>query len=882
MNRKRLATGGWVALFCLAGSLELTAEQAVLSPVRDTTLYESTTGSLANGAGNYLFAGNNDENPVRIRRALLAFDVRRAVPAGSVVSNVTLSLFMSRTKGREEPVTLHRVLMDWGEGLSHAEGEEGKGAPPQSGDATWLHRFYPMANWTSPGGDFASGASASTPVNKNGTYAWSSALMAADVQAWVDNPASDFGWLLRGNEASAQTAKRFESLQATDPTRRPQLIITFRPPASTGACCFTNGNCVVTTHIECDALGGSYQGDGTSCTLNPCPQPPKIGACCLDDGTCLEVTALECSAMGGTYQGDGIACRPDLCPVILEPFVDALPVPAPIMPVEGSVGGAARYVVPITQFLQTLHRDLPPTTVWGFGGSFPGPTIEARRGLPVTVVWTNDLRDPGGQFLTEHYLPVDLCLHGPDHAGNTPRTVVHLHGGHVPPEADGYPEDAYLPGQSAEFVYPNNQPAATLWYHDHALGITRLNVYMGMAGFYLLRDDTEAALGLPSGEHEVPLAIQDRAFHPDGSLRYPVAWQEHFFGDKILVNGKVWPYFEVRQGKYRFRLLNGCTSRVLNLGLSTGDTFHQIGTDSGLLPAPVPMQGVVIASGERADVVIDFASYPAGTTVVLTNGAPAPYPGDPGVNVITNVLRFVVQAEEGHTDPLPSSLVPLTPLDEADALLSRDFLLHREDDPCTGRRWLINGLGWDDITEYPILGTTEVWNWINRSGIVHPMHMHLVLFQVLDRQAYEIENNLVVPTGPRVPPPPGERGWKDTVRANPGEITRVIARFEDYTGTYPYHCHILEHEDHEMMRQVTVVLPPRFLSVGLAGSDVRLEVSSIPSWLHRVEWSSNLDVPVWRTLSNFTPDQAGPIPVWDPGATVTQPARYYRLSVEPE
>lgn len=226
---------------------------------------------------------------------------------------------------------------------------------------------------------------------------------------------------------------------------------------------------------------------------------------------------------------------------------------SPAQPVTGVVGGEATYQIDMTQFEQQLHTDLAPTTVWGYAGSYPGPTIEATKDLPVTVEWINDLRDSGGSPRVDHYLPVDLCLHGPDSLGDAPRTVVHLHGGHVPQESDGYPEDTFLPGESATYIYPNNQLPATLWYHDHAMGITRLNVMMGLAGYYLLRDQFENDLNLPSGENEIPLVIQDRTFRADGSFVYPEQWQDQFFGDTLLVNGKVWPYLQVKQGKYRFR-----------------------------------------------------------------------------------------------------------------------------------------------------------------------------------------------------------------------------------------------------------------------------------------------------------------------------------------
>jgi spore coat protein A len=481
--------------------------------------------------------------------------------------------------------------------------------------------------------------------------------------------------------------------------------------------------------------------------------------------------------------------------------VDPLPIPGVIEPVSGEPGGVAEYEIPVVQFQHQYHRDLPPTTVWGYAGVTPGPRIEASVGMPVTVTWINDLRDESGALRSDHVLPVDPCLHGPDMAGPAPRIVTHLHGGHVPAESDGYPEHTILPGETVTYEYPNLQPPAQLWFHDHALGITRLNVYMGMAGLYTLRDEAEAALDLPSGAYEIPLVIQDRSFNADGSLSYPALWQEHVFGDVLVVNGKVWPYLEVGRGKYRFRLLNGSNSRTYALALSDGATFHQIGTDGGLLGAPVAVGGVTLAPGERADVVIDFAGYAPGTELILTNTAPAPFPGEPGVGVIPDVLKLLVTSAGGHTAPLPGVLRPLEPLLEETALRSRALELRKFAEACAGSWWLIDGLGWDEVTERPRLDTTEVWSFVNRSGVMHPMHMHLVLFQVLDRQAFEVVDGVVVPVGEPILPSPAEAGWKDTVQAPPGEITRVIARFERFAGLFPYHCHILEHEDHEMMRQ---------------------------------------------------------------------------------
>jgi spore coat protein A len=422
---------------------------------------------------------------------------------------------------------------------------------------------------------------------------------------------------------------------------------------------------------------------------------------------------------------------------------------------------------------------------------------------PVQVEWINNLP-------SQHYLTVDTCPHGAD--DNLSRTVVHLHGGHVPAAVDGYPESTFLTGNSVVYEYPNNQQAAPLWFHDHALGITRLNVYMGLAGIYIVRDPVESALNLPQGEFEIPLVIQDRVLDQNGQLVYPADWEEMFFGDLILVNGKVWPYLEVKRGKYRFRALGGSNSRTYTLSLDDGTptpvTFWQIGTDGGLLPAPVALTEVTIGPGERADLVMDFEGYGNNDEITLVNSAPAPFPGDPGVGVVPNVMQFRVAAGGNpDTDPLPATLREVPPLLEQDTVQTRQLVLKKEAEACAGSHWLINGLKWDDITEFPVEGTTELWEFVNDSGVMHPMHLHLDFFQILNRQAFEEIGGEIVPIGDPIPPDANEAGWKDTARVNPQEILRVIAQFHDYLGKYPYHCHILEHEDHEMMRQFQVVLP---------------------------------------------------------------------------
>jgi len=825
------------------------ADTVFIQAARDNTLYQVVGGGAtnSNGAGEHIFAGRTDDG--YIRRAVIVFALTNAIPTGSTITGATLTLYLSRTKDASENVTLHRLLASWGEGTSNATQEEGRGAQATPGDATWYHRFYPTSAWATAGGDARSQTSAVLNVGREAFYSWSSTGLLADVQLWFTNAATNFGWLIKGGETTTKTAKRFDSRQAATTSQRPVLRVDFTPPAQVGACCLPDNSCATLTSNQCVAAGGTFKGIGTLCATNPCP--PPVGACCLPNGDCEFVTSNQCALLGGTYQGNNVPCSTNLCPVVLAPFVDPLPVPGPLPPVSGTVGGAAYYEIAMRQVQQKLHRDLPLTTVWAYGAAFPGPVIEAAVNQPVTVKWINDLRDTNGALRTNHFLPVDTCLHGPDMAGDAPRTVVHLHGGKVAQKDDGYPEETLLPGQARTNFYPNQQPAATVWFHDHALGITRLNVYMGLAGLYLLRDPAENALGLPSGANEIPLVIQDRKFRADGSLVYPATWDEHFFGDTIIVNGKVWPYVIVKQGKYRFRIVNGSTSRTYTLALASGATFQQIATEGALLAAPVPLTQLTLMPGERADVVMDFAAHAPGTQILLTNSAPIAFPGTPGVGVIPNVMKFIVTNVVGHTSALPATLRPPEALLETNAIKHRDFVLRKTNDACTGSQWLINDLRWDDITEFPVLGTTEVWSFINRSGVSHPMHLHLVLMQVLDRQPFLFTNNTVVPTGPRVPPPANEIGWKDTVACPPNEITRVIARFDGFLGRYPYHCHIIEHEDHEMMRQFEVVPPPVFTSIRAAGTNVVLRFNTATSLLHTIQRRDQFAAGVWTNVTSF-------------------------------
>lgn len=499
------------------------------------------------------------------------------------------------------------------------------------------------------------------------------------------------------------------------------------------------------------------------------------------------------------------ALRPVLDPNTLAHFVDPLPIPEVVRPSEFRPSPAnpgvkiPYYRLPMREIESKVHRDMKPTRLWGFGSSSPGPTLETRRGEAMLVDWANELPK-------EHFLPIDHSLHGAEVDKPEVRSVIHLHGAKVPAEGDGYPENWYAPGKSAVYYYPNEQDAALLWYHDHALGINRLNVFAGLLGLCIVRDPVEDALNLPRGKHEIPLVLYDRMFDQAGQLCYPVAapprspWVPEFFGNAVLANGKIFPFLEVEPRKYRFRTLNGANSRFLRLSLSSGQTFHQIGTDQGLLPAPVRLQLVLLAPAERADLVLDFSDH-AGEQVVLNNG-------------VVPVMQFkVARAKPADTSSLPPALRPVPRIAETEAVKTRTLTLGELDDTKGDPvNMLLNNSHWNmPVTENPALNSVEIWSLMNLTEDSHPIHLHLVRFQILDRRrfdAFAYQNRGILRyRGDPTPPDPNEAGWKDTVRADPGMITRIIVRFEGYVGRYVWHCHILEHEDNEMMRPFEVVAP---------------------------------------------------------------------------
>jgi len=597
----------------------------------------------------------------------------------------------------------------------------------------------------------------------------------------------------------------------------------------------------------------------------------------------------------------------------------------------------------ITQ--QILPAGSPMTTVWGYGAvagmgknpllvhNAPSLTIEAKANRPVRIKWINDLVDVDGKFLP-HLLTVDPTLHwanppgGMMHRDTRPTftetpdpytgpvpMVSHVHGAvGVGDESDGYAEAWFLPnavdipaGYATEgtwydffagkamagygatwgpgyatFQYPNKNRAATIWYHDHTLGMTRLNVYAGPAGFFIIRGGpgdvvldsrTNLAAVLPGpapkeGDkfpsnktyYEIPIAIQDRAFMADGSLFYPAArdffdtivgpfipadmgfspyWNPEFFGNTIMVNGNTWPFQTVEQRRYRFRFLNGCQSRflILNFANIPGVQVTQIGNEGGFLAAPYDVTAagntLLLGLAERADMIVDFTNVPVGNYVLGNLGPDEPFGGgvpdedfdasDPLTTGQIMQFNVVPAVAVDPTTPAEFLVLPaLTPL-PAESVTRPLALIEKmgmgfdaDDNMVDGPLEAVLGnvddsgaavesLWMDPVTENPAVGATEVWEFYNTTGDAHPMHVHEVVFEVVNRQALETDPETgdptepLTPTGPVSLPEPWETGFKDTITAYPGQVTRVRAQFL-VPGQFVWHCHIVEHEDNEMMR----------------------------------------------------------------------------------
>ena len=561
--------------------------------------------------------------------------------------------------------------------------------------------------------------------------------------------------------------------------------------------------------------------------------------------------------------GADAAAAPPVVPVVspaLTKFVTSPVIPPVITP---ALAPNQMVELALHQGAIRMHPMLPnDTPTWGYG-SMPvlGPTIEARVGQPFSVKWTNNL--PGAHLLAGSIDP-NVMGAGPENA--PVRAVTHVHGGHVLDTVDGGPLAWYVnpftvpshdppypsygptyPGTDTYFYGMDQKRACSIWYHDHAQGITRLNVYAGLAGFLNVRDAAEDAMNLPRGAFEIPLAIQDRIFNPDGSLYYPPPPHvPEFFGDTIIVNGQVWPKLVVSARKYRFRLLNGCTSRFLRMQLLPSDAlgavaaasapllFQQIGTEGGFFDAPVPVQVLTMGPGERCDVIIDFATIFGAKQkktryCLLYNDAGTPFSNSNNrAGAIPEIMLFQVEPFAGID---PYGTLPTVPagtrvqrLDPATATVTRNVTLSEVIDANGNLMAILDGRAFLDgtVTETPKLGTTEIWNIINLTPDTHPIHLHQTMFQILDRRTFNPSaymrawGGATIPAPPTIDPTPyytaqpiapdpNELGWKDTIRANPGQVTRIVVKWEDYAGDYVWHCHILEHEDHDMMRPLKIL-----------------------------------------------------------------------------
>ncbi|AJK88544.1 MULTISPECIES: multicopper oxidase family protein [Lysinibacillus] len=504
-------------------------------------------------------------------------------------------------------------------------------------------------------------------------------------------------------------------------------------------------------------------------------------------------------------------------PATIPKFVDALQKPVTAKP--KYCRGQKKhdyYELVMMEGEHRFHKHFPNTLIWGYNGLYPGPTIEATKDKPIYVKYKN-------QLPLQHFLPVDFTLHAANDSQEV-RTVTHLHGANVDWESDGHPEAWYTrdyrhtgPKFSKEIhEYTNHQPGTTMWYHDHAMALTRINVYAGLAGFYLLRDALEERSNLPCGEYEYPILIQDKSFNEDGSLFYPdeppfpvtvhPSITPGFVGNTIVVNGKLWPYLDVEPRKYRFRFLNGSNRRGYVISLSNEQTMMQIGTDGGFLSAPQAIQSVELLPAERTDIIIDFSAC-EGQEITLLNTDTDFI--DEHTNVIMQFkVSLPLKCED--TSEIPERLAVTMDLHPHHAHIDRQLPLTATTDEF-GRPMLLlnNRMYHDPATEKPSLDSIEVWSFINTTPFIHPIHLHLIQFKILERRPFDLElyqnEGIVSFTGPPEEPRDYERGWKDTVKVDAGKVTKIIMHWKDHVGNYMWHCHFLEHEDHDMMRPILVM-----------------------------------------------------------------------------
>lgn len=560
-------------------------------------------------------------------------------------------------------------------------------------------------------------------------------------------------------------------------------------------------------------------------------------------------------------------------------WMDPLPIPPAATPKvkPGISSWADYYEIAMTQHTHQFHSELGPATVWTYGmkgqpGIYLGPTIVAHTNRPVVVKYFNQLPNDPNTFPLKD--SIDPTIMGWDLP--TGRAIPHLHGGKTAARFDGTPDQWWtadgqkgMSFKSDTFTYTNEQPAALLWYHDHAMGATRFNPYLGLAAAYLLLDKVDNGTTLngqpvPTGNYHLPIVLQDKTFNPDGTLFYPTQgnnsvrkiWVPEFFGDTPVINGKAYPYLEAQPRRYRLRYLNGAQARFFDVAFELNGTrlpFHVIGSEQGLLPAPVQKDHLLVAPGERWDVIVDFTNVPLGSHVTMTNSAEAPYSNGTSPTDMPELMQIRISQAVPATDPdlsVPAANLRLpaiprltpTPGIPSREVVGKETMDMATDTPVEVR---FNGYGFmDPTTDFVKAGTTETWEWINLTGDAHPMHVHLVSFQVLNRQALKMDPITGEPLytaaweaylasgrdpalkpvlqdfveGPLLSPEPEEMGGKDTVKAYPGFVTRIRAKFElpwtsildlnfrkRTVGDWVYHCHILEHEENDMMRPFQIV-----------------------------------------------------------------------------
>jgi len=469
----------------------------------------------------------------------------------------------------------------------------------------------------------------------------------------------------------------------------------------------------------------------------------------------LAAPKLLSPAAGAATQPGGhthpAATAPAGPPPAFVPFSARMPLPQQQRPFD-STGGVDRYRVDITPATAELIPGVG-TPVLTYGGQFTGPLIRATTGRPVEIRFTNRL---------------------------TGETNVHLHGGHTPAASDGHPSELIRPGGSRTYRYPNKQQGATLWFHDHSHHNEAEYIYRGLHALYVIDDPAEQRLGLPGGDYDVPIMVRDGHFDEQGGLFFD--YENPANRSTILVNGKAQPYFPVVARKYRFRLLNAANDRIFTLRVGDGTPVQQIASDGGLLPAPVTRTEFAFGSAERVEIVVDFSAFPVGSQVYLSDAT------------MGNILRFDVVGPAIDHSRVPPRLraLPMRPAAGVtrDVRFSFDFSVN----PPVG---LMNGKTYDENRVDFVVerGATEVWTIYNDDaavGLNHSFHMHLVQFQVLDRDG-------------GAPPTPDDAGLKDTIFVGPGKSVRVLATFTDYVGRYLYHCHYNEHSTLGMMAQMDVV-----------------------------------------------------------------------------